>query len=157
MSTQVKETTKTETTSNTATKRKVTIISTQLNSRQTIETSASTWGELKKELPSGSSGGRAVIRETRSTIGGGSTELPNTDFTLFMYPEKVRSGRTVKVNKVTSSDWDEVGVLETLQPLKDEFDELLSGFTPSKEISKEAKETAALIREAREMEEELNM
>jgi len=80
--------------------RTVTIYSTQAKSSQTIETSAKTWGELKSEMPN-TGNVRAVIRETRNTLGSSSTELPNQDFTLFMYPERVKSGNeeTIAVKK----------------------------------------------------------
>jgi len=78
--------------------RSVTIYSTQSKSSQTIETSASTWGELRSEL-SGTKNVRAVVRETRNSLEGASSKLPNNDFTLFLYPERVKSGNEELLQK----------------------------------------------------------
>ena len=140
------------------TTRKVTVWSTQERSTQTIETSAKTWGELKNEL-SNVGNTRAVIRETRNTLESGQAELPNQDFTLFLYPEKVRSGRTVKVQKVKEADWDETVdtlVAEQVKEYTAEFDEIMKSFAPgeAKELSKE---DAQFAEEAAELAAELNI
>jgi len=138
--------------------RKVTIWSTQERATQTIETSAKTWGELKKEL-SNVGNTRAVIRETRNTLESGGAKLPDQDFTLFLYPEKVRSGRTVKVRKVKEAEWDTTvndPVIAQVEGYKQEFSELMDSLRPSKakELSK-ADQKLAL--EAAELAEELSM
>lgn len=99
MSAKTKTTAATSNTEGAAT-RTVTIYSTQSKSSQTIETSAKTWGELKAEMPS-TGNVRAVIRETRNTLESSSTQLPDQDFTLFMYPQRVKSGdeETIAVKK----------------------------------------------------------
>lgn len=138
--------------------RKVTIWSTQERATQTIETSAQTWGELKKEL-SNVGNTRAVIRETRNTLESGGAQLPNQDFTLFLYPEKVRSGRTVKVKKVEGADWDTTvdnAVVEKVEGYKEEFTELMKSFAPN-EAKKLSKEDQKLALEAAELAEELSM
>ena len=158
MSTKIKETTETKTSTETAT-RKVTIFSTQSNTSQTIETSASTWGELKKELPASAASTRAVVRETRNTLESGGAQLPNQDFTLFMYPERVKSGATVKVHKLPESDWDTEVKEVTLNKLgeyKQEYasimDKLTGDAVPIKKISPEE---AVLAEEALQLEKEL--
>jgi hypothetical protein len=140
------------------TTRKVTVWSTQERSTQTIETSAKTWGELKNEL-SNVGNTRAVIRETRNTLESGQAELPNQDFTLFLYPEKVRSGRTVKVRKVKGADWDntvDTLVVEKVKEYTKEFDEIMEGFAPGK-AKKLSKEDTKLAEEAAELAAELDI
>ena len=147
---------KTESTETTT--RKVTVWSTQERSTQTIETSAKTWGELKNEL-SNVGNTRAVIRETRNTLESGQAQLPNQDFTLFLYPEKVRSGRTVKVQKVKEADWDntvDTLVVEKVKEYTKEFDEIIEGFAPGK-AKKLSKEDTKLAEEAAELAAELNI
>ena len=131
MTTKTKEVS-TESTETTTGTRKVTIWSTQERSTQTIETSAKTWGELKSELPN-TGNSRAVIRETRNTLESGGAQLPNQDFTLFLYPEKVRSGRTVKVHKVEEAEWDnsvDTLVMDQVKEYKEEFEELIATLAP---------------------------
>lgn len=155
MTTKTKEvnTKSTETTT-----RKVTIWSTQERSTQTIETSAKTWGELKNEL-SNVGNTRAVIRETRNTLESGQAQLPNQDFTLFLYPEKVRSGRTVKIQKVKEDDWDntvDTLVVDKVKEYTSEFKEIMKGFAPG-EAKKLSKEDAKLAEEAAVLATELNI
>ena len=147
---------KTESTETTT--RKVTVWSTQERSTQTIETSAKTWGELKNEL-SNVGNTRAVIRETRNTLESGQAQLPNQDFTLFLYPEKVRSGRTVKVQKVKEAGWDngvDTLVVEKVKEYTKEFDEIMEGFAPGK-AKKLSKEDTKLAEEAAELAAELDI
>jgi len=155
--------------------RSVTIYSTQSKSSQTIETSASTWGELRSEL-SGTKNVRAVVRETRNSLEGASSKLPNNDFTLFLYPERVKSGneellqkkskRISKIPKIAStaleaSEWENLklqeAIADTLSELKVEYnsalDELKLKDVDLSSISKEdqemAKEAAAIAAELR--------
>ena len=157
MTTKTKEV-KTQSTNTETATRKVTVWSTQERSTQTIETSAKTWGELKNEL-SNVGNTRAVIRETRNTLESGQAELPNQDFTLFLYPEKVRSGRTVKVQKVKGADFDDAVdtlVVEKVKEYTKEFEEIMEGFAPGK-VKELSKEDTKLAEEAAELAAELNI
>tara|TARA_Y100001951_G_C11234403_1_gene236562 strand:+ start:394 stop:900 length:507 start_codon:yes stop_codon:yes gene_type:complete len=131
--------------------RKITVYSTQAKSSQTIETSATTWGELKAEM-SNVGNVRAVIRETRNSLDTPSAKLPDQDFTLFMYPQRVKSGneeivapekRTVKVHKVKGADWDSTvdsEVDEVLGKYKEEFSEMVASVLPKDVILPTAEE-----------------
>tara|TARA_R110002126_G_scaffold47605_3_gene133359 strand:+ start:8447 stop:8683 length:237 start_codon:yes stop_codon:yes gene_type:complete len=73
--------------------RKVTVVSTQANDRQEVQTSATTWGELKGEISSMINGDMKVtVRETRVNLEHEDAELPAGDFTIFLFPNKVKSG-----------------------------------------------------------------
>ena len=54
--------------------------------------SAVTFGELKKEVEMTFASQKVIIRESRLTLEDDSAHLPLTDFTLFVYPLKVKSG-----------------------------------------------------------------
>ena len=167
MSTQTKKGTKSSDATSVET-RKITIYSTQAKSSQTIETSASTWGELKGEL-SDVGNVRAVVRETRNSLDTPSSKLPDQDFTLFMYPERVKSGndevqvavkkKTVKVHKVKEAEWDSTAdkeVEDTLEEYKTEFNALIDSVIP-KGITLPSKEELELEKEAMEIAAEMGM
>ena len=147
--------------------RKITVYSTQAKSSQTIETSASTWGKLKAEM-SDVGNVRAVIRETRNSLDTPSSKLPDQDFTLFLYPQRVKSGneevqvavkkKTVKVHKVKEADWDPTAedVFDVLEGYKKEFDEVLKSIIPT-EITRPSKEVLKLDKEAKEIAAEMGM
>lgn len=60
----------------------------------TFEVEATTFGELKALIPSVDwTGKRVVVKETRVTLQAEDAMLPDLDdFTLFIFPEKVKSG-----------------------------------------------------------------
>lgn len=73
---------------------KVTIITTS-GSKSTVNTSASTWGELRSDLGRAgieSNGMKALIKESKLTLDVADAQLPGEDFTLFLFPGKVKSG-----------------------------------------------------------------
>lgn len=73
--------------------RNITVVSTQMNERQVLQSSATTWGELKGELSSIMNGDmKATVRETRVDLVHQDAQLPETDFTIFLFPTKVKSG-----------------------------------------------------------------
>lgn len=148
--------------------RKITVYSTQAKSSQTIETSASTWGELKAEM-SDVGDVRAVIRETRNSLDTPSSKLPDQDFTLFMYPQRVKSGneeilapekkRTVKVHKLQEAPWDttvDQDVEEALGDYKKEFNSMMKSIVP-KDIILPSEEECALDKEAQELAAEMGL
>ena len=167
MSTKAKTETKSPTDSSVKT-RKITVYSTQAKSSQTIETSVSTWGELKAEM-SDVGNVRAVIRETRNSLDTPSSKLPDQDFTLFLYPQRVKSGneeivapekkRTVKVHKVQEAPWDiavDQDVEEALGNYKKEFDSIMKSVVP-KGVTLPSKEILALDKEALEIAAEMGI
>lgn len=168
MSTKTKTETKSPTDSSVKT-RKITVYSTQAKSSQTIETSVSTWGELKAEM-SDVGNVRAVIRETRNSLDTPSSKLPDQDFTLFLYPQRVKSGddeiqvavkkkRTVKVHKVKEAEWDSTIDREingALKKYKGEFDNAMKSIVP-KGVTLPSKEILALDKEAMEIASEMGM
>lgn len=76
---------------------KVTVFSTKGAKRSVIETSATTWGVLKDQLMANNipvDGMRAIVGETKVTLESSAAVLPvDFDFTLFLSPTKVKSGR----------------------------------------------------------------
>jgi len=74
--------------------RKITIYSTKTKATQEITSPVATWGELKPLVNSemGVGNAKCMIRETRNTLESNEADLPSGDFTVFVYPEKVKSG-----------------------------------------------------------------
>jgi len=66
----------------------------RLDGGKTIEQTVTgvTFGELKKELRMDFKDQKVIIRETRHTLEDDSAQLPLNNFTLFVYPIKVKSG-----------------------------------------------------------------
>jgi hypothetical protein len=78
-----------------APKRKITIYNTVGQNKQTLESSATTWGELQKELHAKNietKNMKTVIGETQNSLESPQGSLMAGDFTLFMMPQKVKSG-----------------------------------------------------------------
>ena len=74
--------------------RKVTIYSTKTKAQQEIETGVTTWGELKQLVnpEMGVATAKCMVRENRTTLESNEAQLPQGDITIFVYPEKVKSG-----------------------------------------------------------------
>lgn len=73
--------------------RKVTVVSTQANDRREFQSEATTWGQLKREISSMITGDmKATVRETRVDLEHEEAQLPTGDFTIFLFPNKVKSG-----------------------------------------------------------------
>lgn len=75
--------------------RNVTVFNTQGQNRQVVATSATTWGDLKADLTRQGvsyNGMKTVIGESQLTLESAEASLPDGDFTLFMLPQKVKSG-----------------------------------------------------------------
>jgi hypothetical protein len=89
--------------------RKITIYSTKTKAQQVIETGLSTWGEVKQLInpEMGISSGKCMVRENRTTLESNQALLPDGDATIFVYPEKVKSGSEKRDDDVYSSlsDW----------------------------------------------------
>lgn len=74
--------------------RKVTVVSTQANERNEINSDATTWGALRNEISHLMTGEMKVtVRETRVDLSHEEAELPTGDFTIFLFPSKVKSGK----------------------------------------------------------------
>lgn len=75
--------------------RKVTVFSTSTNDKVEINTSAETLDQLRSEMNEkniSSSGMKIVVKETRATLEAKDALLPEGEFTLFLFPSKVKSG-----------------------------------------------------------------
>tara|TARA_R110002020_G_scaffold22721_1_gene76414 strand:- start:990 stop:1223 length:234 start_codon:yes stop_codon:yes gene_type:complete len=73
--------------------RAITLFSTQSNNRETIQSSAATWGELKGEVSHMINGDmKATVKETKNDLSNDDAILPEGAFTLFLFPNKVKSG-----------------------------------------------------------------
>ena len=66
----------------------------RLDGGNTIEqtTSAVTYADLKAEIDLNFEDKKVIIRETRNTLESDAAILPEGDFTLFVYPTRVKSG-----------------------------------------------------------------
>jgi len=74
--------------------RTVKVFSTQANDRQEFSTDVSTWGELKNVIGGMYQNGmKGQISQTKQTLEHDAAQLPEGDFTLFLVPTKVKSGR----------------------------------------------------------------
>lgn len=75
--------------------KQVTVYSTQGQNKQVVNTSAGTWGELQSILGAHGvsySGMKVVVGESQVTLESNAAVLPEGDFTLFLLPQKVKSG-----------------------------------------------------------------
>jgi hypothetical protein len=87
--------------------RKVTLKVTSQKDLIKVESNARTFGELKKEIKDVKwSGMRVVERSTKHTLQDDAALLPAGEFTLFLVPEKVKSGGNKKVGKKKLKDVD---------------------------------------------------
>jgi len=76
------------------TMRKVTVVSTATGGKNEVLSSATTWGALKPQLSEFMTGEMKVtVRETRNDLSNADAILPEGDFTLFLFPVKVKSGK----------------------------------------------------------------
>jgi argininosuccinate lyase len=76
-------------------RRQVLVYNTIGQNEVVITTSAATWEQLQRDLHSQGVPFRdmkAVIGETQVTLESRGAQLPTTDFSLFLVPEKVKSG-----------------------------------------------------------------
>lgn len=76
--------------------RKITIYNTVGQNKQTIESSALNWGDLQKELHAKgieTKNMKTIIGETQNSLESPQGALMASDFTLFMMPQKVKSGK----------------------------------------------------------------
>ena len=75
--------------------REITIFSTKGSRRNVITSDAETWGELQETLDNQDieySGLKAIVSSTQNTLQSRQAVLPGNDFTLMLFPEKVKSG-----------------------------------------------------------------
>lgn len=76
--------------------RRITVVSTQTNDVKTIQSNITTFKELKNEFPTISWEDKNVtVRENRINLELDDAELPQTDFTVFVMPGKVKSGSNI--------------------------------------------------------------
>jgi hypothetical protein len=99
----------------------VTVFNTQSNTPSSFTTEATTYGEIKHLIP-GADSMKVVVRETKVTLENDEAVLPEGDFTLFLFPEKVKSGA------IDSSDYDadDEGLLEALMNVDENVDYVLA-------------------------------
>jgi hypothetical protein len=78
-----------------AEKRKITIYNTVGQNKMTIESDANVWGQLQTELHAKgikTDNMKVVIGETQNSLESPQGSLMAGEFTLFMMPQKVKSG-----------------------------------------------------------------
>jgi hypothetical protein len=75
----------------------ITIVSPQGDIRVELNSSAITWGELKTEINNqgtfNANDSTAMIRGIRESLTSSSTVLPLNEFTIFLTPSKIKSGK----------------------------------------------------------------
>jgi hypothetical protein len=77
------------------TTRRVTVYNTLGQNERSVNSDALTWGELQSHLLQAGvsfSGMKAVVGDTQVTLESRDAQIPQTEFTLFLLPGKVRSG-----------------------------------------------------------------
>jgi hypothetical protein len=128
--------------------RKVTIYSTRTRATQVIETEATTWGELKSLINDdmGVSSSKVMIRENRTTLEHNDAALPEGDITLFLYPEKVKSG--------TDGD---VEIKDVVRAMKSRFDNMFQEILNDIDSGAIKTDIDALRNEAAEIADELGI
>lgn len=73
--------------------RKVNVFTTGSDEVVPHMTNATTWGQLKSELGSQVNGNMKVtVRETRNDLVDDNAILPEGEFTIFLFPSKIKSG-----------------------------------------------------------------
>lgn len=75
----------------------VTVYNTVGQNKKEVRSSATTWGELQDDLNAAGVSHRGmsvVVGETQNTLESSQAVLPEGDFTLFLMPQKVKSGWT---------------------------------------------------------------
>jgi hypothetical protein len=85
------------------TTRKITVFNTQSNTPSEFMSDAVTYGEIKNQISS-VNGMKVVIRETKVTLEDDGAILPSGDFTIFLFPEKVKSGISADEYSVEDSE-----------------------------------------------------
>jgi len=76
--------------------RKINTYSTLTNAPGSVMSDATTWGQLKLQLGDLIQGDmKAVIKETKVTLENELATLPEGEFTVFLFPNKVKSGASI--------------------------------------------------------------
>lgn len=93
--------------------RTITVFNTDSNEPFSFESDATTYGQIKDQLKAG--GMKVVVRETRNTLEEEGAALPEGNFTIFLYPTKMKSGWDDWEDSEEEEDEDErAGKLEIL-------------------------------------------
>lgn len=75
--------------------RRIRVYNTSGQNNKVIDSSATTWGDLKSDLDAHGisySGMKVVVGETQNTLESVQAVLPEGEMTLFLMPQKVKSG-----------------------------------------------------------------
>lgn len=91
--------------------RKITVYNTGGKQGKVIETSSLNWADLQKDLSANGvsySGMKAVIGKTKTNLEHKDAVLPGEDFTLFLFPEKTRSGAGKTAAQIEGMSFGEV-------------------------------------------------
>lgn len=73
--------------------RKIEVINTaDASLSKSFESDATTYGQIKNELGVAPGSMKVVVRETKVTLEADDAVLPEGDFTLYLFPGKVKSG-----------------------------------------------------------------
>lgn len=98
----------------------VTIVTTKGRNQQ-LQTNASTWGQLITELDNAGlsvDGMKAIIGQTKVTLESTEAELPQTNFTLFLSPVKIKAGANEYDLNFDASEVDDLSYTELRTELK---------------------------------------
>ncbi len=88
----------------------ITVYNTLGQNESIVRTTASTWRQLQQALSEQGisySSMKAVVGETQVTLESPDAQLPEQDFTLFMFPQKVRSGGWEDDDEVEDLDFED--------------------------------------------------
>jgi hypothetical protein len=78
--------------------RTIKVFSTETSVLKEINSSATTWGELQAELKAQGidpNNMKGMVKESKTTLENTGAVLPTDNFTLFLTPTKVKSGRII--------------------------------------------------------------
>lgn len=71
--------------------RKILVFNTSEGTPREFESDATTYGEIKQQVTQGSSY-KVILQNTKATLEASDAVLPEGDITIFLFPEKVKSG-----------------------------------------------------------------
>lgn len=128
--------------------RKITVFSTTNNNKQIIETSAATKGELQDVLLEkniDSSEMKMIVKETKATLEHKDAVLPEGEFTLFLFPQKVKSGLDIE------------DIEAKLKQMRKEIEDMLEEIENDIREIKDDEEIEELRSEADELADELGL
>lgn len=105
----------------------VLVYSTVGQNKKEVNTSATIWSALKSDLASAgvnTDGMSAVVGQTQVTLESADAQIPEGNFTLFLVPQKVKSGWLIDDDDNTD-DYDKDDAIADLESAKESIENVL--------------------------------